>query len=260
VEALAERVLARRFAALRGERDWDWEELRFRVTVGDHAGACDWAGCGQPPYPPEQAGRSRKPTAAIASTIEPNPTPSWSASPAGPRRRPHRHRAGSGDGGVAGGGVVTTASRAGAVSRTDLDQALRKITDLVDQVREAGWESDPIGEHRALRTARAKLADLDAQLADRRPHTPPRLHHRLTPDPTGGRAGGWNTAEAGQNRVSRTRSGRYPVGPSWASSPSMSTSIAPKKLTFSLCAGEMRASTSSSMRRPDRRIESTARS
>jgi hypothetical protein len=62
---------------------------------------------------------------------------------------------------------VTTASRAGAVSRTDLDQALREITGLVAQAREAGWDSDPVGEHRALRTARAKLADLDAQLADR---------------------------------------------------------------------------------------------
>lgn len=62
-----------------------------------------------------------------------------------------------------------------------------------------------------------------------------------------------------QNRVSRTRSGRYPVGPSCASSPSMSTSMAPKKLMFSLCAGEMWAKTSSSMRRPAARIESTAR-
>ncbi len=62
-----------------------------------------------------------------------------------------------------------------------------------------------------------------------------------------------------QNRVSRTRSGRYPEGSSWASSPSMSTSIVPKKLMFSLCAGEMCASTSSSTRRPAARIDSTAR-
>jgi hypothetical protein len=39
----------------------------------------------------------------------------------------------------------------------------------------------------------------------------------------------------------------------------MSTSITPKKLMFSLCAGEMCASTSPSIRRPDRRIDSTAR-
>jgi hypothetical protein len=57
-EDLAELVLARRFAALRGERDWDWEELWFRVTVWDHGNACDWAGWQQPPYPPEQAGCS----------------------------------------------------------------------------------------------------------------------------------------------------------------------------------------------------------
>lgn len=72
----------------------------------------------------------------------------------------------------------------------------------------------------------------------------------------------WRSGESRpvvQNKVSRTRSGRYPVGPSWASSPSMSTSIDPKKLMFSLCAGEMWASTSSSTRRPAVRIESTAR-
>jgi hypothetical protein len=56
-EALAGLVLARRFAVLRVERDWDWEELWFRVTVWDHENACDWAGR-QPPYPPERAGCS----------------------------------------------------------------------------------------------------------------------------------------------------------------------------------------------------------
>ncbi|WP_285746481.1 hypothetical protein [Lentzea sp. NBRC 105346] len=55
-EEVAERVLARQFTALRGERDWDWEELWFRVTVWDHANACDWAGWQQPPYLPEKAG------------------------------------------------------------------------------------------------------------------------------------------------------------------------------------------------------------
>jgi hypothetical protein len=62
---------------------------------------------------------------------------------------------------------VSTDTRAGAISRTDLDETLREITHLVEQAREAGWDSDATGEHRALRTARAKLADLDAQLADR---------------------------------------------------------------------------------------------
>ncbi|GLZ30911.1 hypothetical protein Lesp02_31000 [Lentzea sp. NBRC 105346] len=62
---------------------------------------------------------------------------------------------------------MRTGTCVGAISRTDLDQALREITHLVDQAREAGWDSDPIGEHRALRTARAKLADLDGHLADR---------------------------------------------------------------------------------------------
>ncbi len=38
----------------------------------------------------------------------------------------------------------------------------------------------------------------------------------------------------------------------------MVTPMAPKKLMFSLCAGETWAKTSSSMRRPDRRIDSTA--
>ena len=53
---LAGRVLARRFAALRDEHGWDWEELWFRVTVWDHQSACDSAGWQQAPYPPGQAG------------------------------------------------------------------------------------------------------------------------------------------------------------------------------------------------------------
>uniref|UniRef100_UPI003F492D7F hypothetical protein n=1 Tax=Amycolatopsis sp. CA-096443 TaxID=3239919 RepID=UPI003F492D7F len=63
--------------------------------------------------------------------------------------------------------MTDTGTRAGAVSRSDLDQALREITHLIEQAREAGWDSDPTGEHRALRTARGKLADLDQQLGDR---------------------------------------------------------------------------------------------
>ncbi|EWC64552.1 hypothetical protein UO65_0159 [Actinokineospora spheciospongiae] len=62
---------------------------------------------------------------------------------------------------------MSTTTHAGAISRTDLDQALREITHLLDQAREAGGDSDPDGEHRALRTARAKLDDLDQQLGDR---------------------------------------------------------------------------------------------
>lgn len=55
-----------------------------------------------------------------------------------------------------------------------------------------------------------------------------------------------------------TRSGRYLVGPSAASSAPMSTSIASKKLMFSLWAGLICAKTSSSMRHPVRRIYSTS--
>jgi len=40
---------------------------------------------------------------------------------------------------------------AGGINRTDLDQALREIAGLVDRARECGWDSDPVGEHRALR-------------------------------------------------------------------------------------------------------------
>jgi hypothetical protein len=55
----------------------------------------------------------------------------------------------------------------GGISRTELDQALREITSLVDQARECGWASDPSGEHRALGIARTLLAKVDDQFADR---------------------------------------------------------------------------------------------
>lgn len=58
----------------------------------------------------------------------------------------------------------------GGISRTELDQALREVTGLVDQARECGWDSDPVGEHRALRTARAHLAGISDQLGDRVEH------------------------------------------------------------------------------------------
>lgn len=37
----------------------------------------------------------------------------------------------------------------------------------MDEAHEAGWDSDPISEHRALRTDRATLAALNAALAER---------------------------------------------------------------------------------------------
>uniref|UniRef100_UPI003F490E0F hypothetical protein n=1 Tax=Actinokineospora sp. CA-119265 TaxID=3239890 RepID=UPI003F490E0F len=55
----------------------------------------------------------------------------------------------------------------GAIKQDDLAQALSEITHLVTQAREAGWDQDFVGEHRALHAARAKLADLDHQLEDR---------------------------------------------------------------------------------------------
>ena len=84
------------------------------------------------------------------------------------------------------------------------------------------------------------------------------VYRHIRTDPPGSARGWPRRPGRRQNRVSGTRSGRYPVGPSWASSTSTSTSMAPKKLMFSLWAGETWASTSSSTRRPDRRIESTA--
>lgn len=62
---------------------------------------------------------------------------------------------------------MSTDIRAGAITRTELDQELREIANLVDEAREAGWDSDPTSEHRALTAARAVLASVDQQLADR---------------------------------------------------------------------------------------------
>lgn len=55
-EDLARQVLTRRFAGLRADTTYAWEELRFRSTVWDHRNAVDYAGPHQPPYPPDQAG------------------------------------------------------------------------------------------------------------------------------------------------------------------------------------------------------------
>lgn len=54
-EDLAREVLARRFALLRGDDRYAWEELWFRVIVWDFRACADYAGCQQPPYLPEQA-------------------------------------------------------------------------------------------------------------------------------------------------------------------------------------------------------------
>lgn len=61
-------------------------------------------------------------------------------------------------------------TRAGGISRIELDQALREVAGLVGQARERGWDSDPIGEHHAQRTARAHLARISDQLGDRAEH------------------------------------------------------------------------------------------
>lgn len=62
---------------------------------------------------------------------------------------------------------MTADSRAGAITRTELDEAVRELVGLVDLAREAGWDNDPTGEHRALAAARTVLAGVDQQLADR---------------------------------------------------------------------------------------------
>ena len=56
---------------------------------------------------------------------------------------------------------------AGGITRTELDHALREVAELVDQARECSWDSEPAGEHRALRAARAHLARINDQLGDR---------------------------------------------------------------------------------------------
>lgn len=54
-EGLACEVLARRFATLRSDEGYDWEELWYRATVWNYHGCADYAGWNQPPYLPEQA-------------------------------------------------------------------------------------------------------------------------------------------------------------------------------------------------------------
>lgn len=56
---------------------------------------------------------------------------------------------------------------AGGISRSDLENALREITGMVEHARECGWDADATGEHRLLSAARALLATVDEQLADR---------------------------------------------------------------------------------------------
>jgi hypothetical protein len=57
-EGLAQRVLAYRFAALREDTVYDWEELWFRVIVWDYGAVVDHTGWHEPPYRPERAGTS----------------------------------------------------------------------------------------------------------------------------------------------------------------------------------------------------------
>lgn len=157
-EDLAREVLTRRFALLRGDQDYDWDELWFRVIVWNHHAASDWAGWQRPPHPPEQAGQD--PT-SYGRYLQHHQAEPYTVEVRTPRqvRAAVRHTQPPGG--------VSTGTRAGAISRSELDQALQEITHLIDQAREAGWDSDPTSEHRALRTARGKLADLDQQLGDR---------------------------------------------------------------------------------------------
>jgi hypothetical protein len=54
-EDMARRVLERRFTALRGDTQYDWEELWFRVTVWDHYRA-NPPGWSEPPHRFEYVG------------------------------------------------------------------------------------------------------------------------------------------------------------------------------------------------------------
>ncbi|MGQ0773184.1 MAG: hypothetical protein ACT4NY_01995 [Pseudonocardiales bacterium] len=174
-EDLARRVLIRRFAALRGDTTYDWEELWFRVTVWDYRHAVDHSGPHQPPHLPDRAGtdprsygRHLRVNGAEPHAVE--------------VRTPRQTRALVWSGAPAEGSMIT-----GGISRTELDQVLSELTGLIDQARECGWDTDPTGEYRTLGAARAVLATLDLQLADRAREL---------------------DAAAAQKSVSRTRSGR----------------------------------------------------
>ncbi|SFQ30203.1 hypothetical protein [Amycolatopsis rubida] len=151
-------MLARRFGLLRTDRDYEWDDLWFRAIVWNHRNACDYAGV-QPPFLPEKAGQDpdRYGNYLLHHRAEP-----FAVEVRTPRQVRHAVlNAPAAREGLGGG------TRAGAVSRTELDEVQREIARLIAEAREAGWSSEAADEHRALRTARSKLADLDQELADR---------------------------------------------------------------------------------------------
>uniref|UniRef100_UPI003F497C89 hypothetical protein n=1 Tax=Amycolatopsis sp. CA-096443 TaxID=3239919 RepID=UPI003F497C89 len=157
-EALVRTVLVRRFGLLREDREYEWDELWFRATVWNHRHACDLAGQWQPPFPPEEAEQDQRGYGNYLQLHEAEPFAVEVRTPRQVRDAVlNTPAARTGSGGT----------RAGAVSRSELDDIQREISHLITQAREAGWSSEATGEHRALRTARSKLADLDQELADR---------------------------------------------------------------------------------------------
>lgn len=157
-EDLARAVLARRFGLLRTDQDYEWDELWFRVSVWNHRHACDWAGEWQPPFPPDVAEQEPRSYGRYLQLHEAEPFVVEVRTPRQVREAVQNLPAAS--------AAISGGTRAGAVSRTELDEIQRDIAHLITQAREAGWDSDATSEHRALKVARSKLAEFDQLLGD----------------------------------------------------------------------------------------------
>jgi hypothetical protein len=53
------------------------------------------------------------------------------------------------------------------LSHRDVQQALSEFGRLLQEAREAGWDSDPAAEQTALSAARRVLAEVDQHVSDR---------------------------------------------------------------------------------------------
>ena len=60
-----------------------------------------------------------------------------------------------------------SSGRPGGVTRRELDDTLTEVTSLIEQAREAGYDSEPAAERTHLAAACAQLADLIDRLDDR---------------------------------------------------------------------------------------------
>lgn len=165
-QELAERVLARRFTALRGDRAYDWEDLWFRLTVWDHLREADERGMDGRPHPPGKADIAPEIYGHYLGLHHAQPEVIRVFPPRQARDAVWRVPVGTGSG-------IT-----GGVPRAELDELLTELAMEVQQARECGYDSDPAGERAVLDIARGLVAGLDLRLADRVAELDSELAHR----------------------------------------------------------------------------------